>query len=341
MTTISIAMATYNGARHIAEQLESLAAQTRAPHELVVCDDGSSDETVAIVEGFAAEVGFPVRVVRNEANLGYADNFLKAASLCEGEWVAFCDQDDVWAPEKLERVAGVIGKNPDVLLVAHPAYLTDADGRPTGEVAWPSPERRYRRLEHNPWRSGMGCGQVFRAMLVKEIPYDRRFRLAPDRPEAVSPHDDWVLKLSQCLGDAHYMAQPLVYRRRHAASVTADKGPPTEAPRATLRRGDIVAELERTRALAADRAQVLRRCAEGAAPAHRRGLLDGAAYYERAAEVLRRRAAWRGKRGLARLRGAGATVASPAYWRTGPGIAGWRGLIRELTDLARPAEEGR
>lgn len=335
MSTISIAMATYNGERFIAEQLESLAAQTYRPHELVVCDDGSADGTTAIVEAFAARAPFPVRIFRNERNLGYACNFLKAASLCEGDWIAFCDQDDVWASQKLERVAEAIRRRPEVLLVAHPAYITDNEGRPTGEIAWPSRDRVYRRLTHNPWRSGMGCGQAFRAMLVKEIPWDLRFMIDPHRPEVTSPHDDWILKLSQCLGGAYNLAEPLVYRRRHAASVTAEKGPPTQAPRMRLRGRELMAELERSSVLAANRAEVLRRCVPASAPVHRPALLDAAVYFERAAKILEKRSAWRRRRGSSRLRAVLALLSSPAYWRTGPGVGGWRGLLREIVDLPR------
>lgn len=336
MIRISIAMATYNGERFIAEQLESLAAQTVAPHELVVCDDGSTDGTLGIVEAFARRSPFPVRVIRNEKNLGYADNFLKAASLCEAEWVAFCDQDDRWAPEKLALVGQAVGRDPEVLLVQHPAYLTDERGEPTGEVAWPSEERTYRRLGHFPWRSGMGCGQVFRTWLVREIPHDDRFMIDPERPSTTSPHDDWVLKLSQCLGSAHYMARPLVYRRRHAQSVTAERGPPMRLPKGALRRTGLAGELERYSILARNRAEVLRRCAARCAPSHGSRLLDSAAYFETAAVILERRSLWRTHRGLSRVAGALKLMSAPGYWRMGWGVVGWRGFLRDLLDL-KPA----
>jgi len=102
---ISIAMATYNGESFLAEQLDNLAKQTLKPLELVVCDDGSTDDTVAILEGFAALAPFPVSIHRNGTRLGHTENFLKAANLCSGKWIGFCDQDDVWLPNKLEVVA--------------------------------------------------------------------------------------------------------------------------------------------------------------------------------------------------------------------------------------------
>jgi hypothetical protein len=71
-------MATYNGARYIAEQLESFTRQTAIPSELVITDDGSTDDTLDIIDLFAARAPFPVRVERNVKRLGYRANFMKA-----------------------------------------------------------------------------------------------------------------------------------------------------------------------------------------------------------------------------------------------------------------------
>jgi glycosyltransferase involved in cell wall biosynthesis len=103
--SISVALCTYNGARYLREQLESVAAQTRKPAELVACDDGSQDETVSILEQFSSQVSFPVRVIRNQTNLGSTKNFEQAIRLCRGDFIALCDQDDWWSPQKLDSMA--------------------------------------------------------------------------------------------------------------------------------------------------------------------------------------------------------------------------------------------
>jgi glycosyltransferase involved in cell wall biosynthesis len=102
MTTISIAMATYNGARFIREQLNSLAAQTELPSELVVTDDGSTDNTIEIVSEFARNAPFPVSVFPGNQRLGFRANFMNCASLCSGDLISFCDQDDVWQTQDLK-----------------------------------------------------------------------------------------------------------------------------------------------------------------------------------------------------------------------------------------------
>src|ERR1017187_10286490 len=98
--TVSIAMATYNGEKFLSKQLESFSCQTLMPDELVVCDDGSRDGTLAILEAYAAEAQFPVRIIKNDTNLGYSANFAKATSLCKGEIILFSDQDDIWFDDK-------------------------------------------------------------------------------------------------------------------------------------------------------------------------------------------------------------------------------------------------
>src|SRR5688572_16778447 len=101
MRSISIAMATYNGATFLRQQLDSIAAQTVPPIEIHIGDDGSTDNTESIVAAFATRAPFPVRFFRNDNRLGYGANFIRTAQRCAGEWIAFCDQDDVWSPGKL------------------------------------------------------------------------------------------------------------------------------------------------------------------------------------------------------------------------------------------------
>src|SRR3990170_1386197 len=109
---ISVAMCTYNGATHLAEQLESIAAQDCVPDELVVCDDGSTDATSSMVEQFAARAPFSVRLEVNRQNLGCTQNFAKAVGLCRGQLILLADQDDLWMPQKVRRLAEVLSGHP-------------------------------------------------------------------------------------------------------------------------------------------------------------------------------------------------------------------------------------
>ena len=124
---ISIAMAAFNGAKYLVEQLNSFAHQTRLPDEVVVCDDCSTDTTAEILKVFACTSPFPITVVRNPANLGYTRNFEKAISLCTGDLIFLSDQDDVWYKDKIEKVLTTKNENPHVNVLICDAMYADED----------------------------------------------------------------------------------------------------------------------------------------------------------------------------------------------------------------------
>ena len=135
--TVSVAMCTYNGAKFVREQLDSIAAQTKLPSELVVCDDRSTDNTADIIRDFAATAPFAVHLHVNEQNLGRAakgitHNFEKAVALCTGELIVPCDQDDIWIPEKIERMAAILLADPGIGAVFSDAQLVTDAGTPKG-----------------------------------------------------------------------------------------------------------------------------------------------------------------------------------------------------------------
>lgn len=126
---ISVAITTYGGQRFIGEQLQSLLAQTRQPDEVVICDDRSKDDTVAVVQEFISMHGLTNwTVVRNEENLGYIENFRKAMGMTTGELVLTCDQDDIWYPEKLAITEQLFQTYPQMLACACDYEPVDADG---------------------------------------------------------------------------------------------------------------------------------------------------------------------------------------------------------------------
>lgn len=129
---ISVALCTYNGGRYLREQLDSIALQTRQPVELVACDDGSSDDTVSILVGFSDRVNFPVRIFKNSQRLGSTRNFDQAISLATGEFIALCDQDDRWAPEKLDRLSRFLIRDESIGGVFSDADIIDSQSNPIG-----------------------------------------------------------------------------------------------------------------------------------------------------------------------------------------------------------------
>ena len=214
-------MATYNGASYLREQLESLAAQSFLPHELVLCDDGSTDATLATAENFSALAPFPVRIRRNAVRLGYADNFLNAASSCKGEWIAFCDQDDFWLPNRLSAAAEAIGtEDDDLMMVVQAAELTDHALHPRG-CRLPEIAHRHvkpRNTHYGFWvRPGFSLtirGSLVRALDWRERPLDY---VPCQLPQS---HDKWACMLANALGKVAYLPESAAIFRRHDAALT-------------------------------------------------------------------------------------------------------------------------
>lgn len=131
MLKVSVACCTYNGEKFIYEQLQSMANQTRLPDEVVVCDDGSFDNTVALIKLFASTAPFTIRLFENEGQpLRSTKNFEKAITLCKGEIIVLSDQDDVWDPNKVELLEKAIDDGAG--LVFSDATLVDENLQPLG-----------------------------------------------------------------------------------------------------------------------------------------------------------------------------------------------------------------
>jgi len=215
---ISVAMCTYNGVAYLGEQLRSIAAQSRPPDELVVCDDKSADATREIVAEFAASAPFPVHLQLNEHNLGSTRNFAQAIRLCRGDVIALSDQDDVWLPEKLRRLEDCFLLNPEVGLVFTDAEVVDEDLRPLGYRLWESMgfDSARRQLMRNgraldvllPGWTVTGATMAFRSSfrsLVLEIP--------TDLPVI---HDGWIALLIASVARVSFIEEPLIKYRQHA-----------------------------------------------------------------------------------------------------------------------------
>jgi glycosyltransferase involved in cell wall biosynthesis len=126
-TLVSIAMCTYNGAKFLTQQLNSIINQTYRNLEIIVVDDRSDDATVDIVKSFAAKDN-RIKVYENEINLGYNKNFERVLRLTTGNYIAISDQDDIWEVDKIQKLVNNIGNN---WLIFSNSVLITADGKVT------------------------------------------------------------------------------------------------------------------------------------------------------------------------------------------------------------------
>jgi glycosyltransferase involved in cell wall biosynthesis len=211
---ISVALCTYNGERFLPQQLASIAKQIRPPDELVVCDDRSTDRTVALLREFAASSPYPVRIFENEHNLGYAANFERAIRLCEGDLIALSDQDDIWYPIRLERSEKEFAAHPQAGLVFSDADVINDSNELAGPTLWQrlgfAGKRAQDLLDGHyvvlaKHRFVTGATVMFRAAL--------RDRLLPIGDGWI--HDEWIALIAAAFSDLRPIDQPLIRYRIH------------------------------------------------------------------------------------------------------------------------------
>ncbi|CAN5519318.1 N/A [soil metagenome] len=214
---LSVALGTHNGARYIAQQLESILNQTVPPTEIVLSDDASTDDTVALAR---ATVGdrVPLKVILNNPALGVVANFEQAVLACTGELIALSDQDDAWHPEKVERIHRVFDERPGVSLVHTDARLVAGDGHPLGMSLLRSLEARASELreihEGHAFSTLLrrnlvtGATTVFRASLLTSA--------TPFSTEWV--HDEWLAIISAAVATNEVLEEELIDYRQHGGN---------------------------------------------------------------------------------------------------------------------------
>ena|GEM_PF-264127 len=220
---LSVVMATYHGARYLRAQLESIAAQTLQPDELVLSDDGSADDTLAIAEAFRRVAPFPVRILRTGGRFGSTQNFSHALLAAHGDIIALADQDDVWLPDKLARSMQAMEAlqaeaGADVpLLVYGDLAVVDEE---LHEIA-PS---LMRRQHFTPEPDGLAALRVLACMNFAvgcTMLLNRALRdIACPIPTGAVFHDWWLpLACAAAGGRLGYVDAPLLRYRQHGSNV--------------------------------------------------------------------------------------------------------------------------
>ncbi len=209
--TVSVALASYNGAAYIEEQLRSVLVQLGPDDEVVVSDDGSSDGTREQLARLAAADG-RIRIIDGPKE-GVVHNFEHALSHCRGDVIFLCDQDDIWRPGKVQKALAVM-EDKQTLLVLHDAQVVDSGGKLLSPSFF-----EMRGCRSGYWRNLMknsfiGCCMAFkRELLQTALPF----------PRDIPMHDQWLGLLAEKKHGVRLIREPLLSYRRHGGNVTGDK----------------------------------------------------------------------------------------------------------------------
>ncbi len=220
---LSVAMATYNGARYIEEQLNTLLNQSLKVDEVIISDDCSSDDTEKIVRGFIEKNNLhdSWRFEVNSHNLGYAANFMNALNKTTGDYVFFCDQDDLWVPERVEHMLKAMESNENIALLGsefEPFACTEDAPKPHAwEIKTFKNDGSIEKLEFNPaniFIGCQGCTMCMRRSFLEKI---------KDYWYKNWAHDEYVWKLALCMDGLYFLHETTLKRRLHSDNVTLHK----------------------------------------------------------------------------------------------------------------------
>ena len=217
MTRISIALATYNGQAFLEEQLNSYVTQVRRPDELVVGDDGSTDETLAILKSFAAGAPFSVRLLDGPSGGRVAANFERTIGACSGDLILLSDQDDIWLPDKIAAVERVMAAAPAMLALHHDEWLMDSDSGERLPQTMASRLRQLKSWDHSLFAANCMALRQSVLPIVLPIPAGQGF-------------DDWLSLIPESLGARLILDEPLQYWRRHGDNYSTPAAAEADPP---------------------------------------------------------------------------------------------------------------
>jgi glycosyltransferase involved in cell wall biosynthesis len=227
MHQVDIALGLYNGASFLPEFLDSLEKQSFQDWGLVVRDDGSRDESVAIVQRWCAQHGRPLKLLEDDlGNLRVIGNFSECLRHTEAPYVMLADQDDVWLPHKIEdavtemrRMESEAGDHTPIAIYCD-LEVVDASLKQLHPSFLELQGQGQRRLPTLPQlltqNVAPGCSMVVnRALLSVGLPI----------PSQAAMHDWWLMLLARALGRVGHLRRPgIAYRQHGGNQVGARRG---------------------------------------------------------------------------------------------------------------------
>ncbi|MFY1048345.1 glycosyltransferase family 2 protein [Chryseobacterium sp. GP-SGM7] len=217
MTKISVALCTYNGEKFIHQQIDSILNQTLKVDEIVICDDGSKDNTSNILLEYQNKLPGVFKIYNNEQNLRSVKNFEKAISLCTGDIIFLSDQDDKWQTDKVETMLNYFLKNPQISVLATNGFALDGDDNTIERYSlWDVPrflrEKKinvdYFKIISNVSNIATGASMAIRKEYLEKIlpfPILENFH-----------HDEWIALVASSEKKFELLNEKLFYYREHS-----------------------------------------------------------------------------------------------------------------------------
>ena len=216
LKSITVLMCVYNGERFLLEQLESLRNQTRQPEEVIIYDDCSTDSSVILINQYISKYNLSSswKIKINQYRKDWRFNFYDAISECNGDLIFFCDQDDVWYPDKISIMADAMQKNPDICVLTGFFKTIDANGNSVNVMDWTSKNIYNRKIIKSylgesifVWKQRNGCTMVIRKIVKEQLKYFNR--------NENFAHDVWALNIGSLLGGCYHINYPVIKYRVH------------------------------------------------------------------------------------------------------------------------------
>ncbi len=202
---ISVCLATYNGEKFIGEQLDSILCQISEIDELIISDDGSTDDTINVINSYNDS---RIKLFFNQGKHGYVTNFENALINAKGDYIILSDQDDVWMPNKVTIVSEKL-KTHD--LIMHDAEIVDGAGKRLGKTFYSIIGHKHTGFFANCLRPRfLGCCMAFnKKVLAKALPMNSL------------DHDYWIGMLALCKFKVAFIDDKLICYRRHGGNVSS------------------------------------------------------------------------------------------------------------------------
>ncbi|MDP3884873.1 glycosyltransferase [Hydrogenophaga sp.] len=207
---IAVALATYNGGKYLELFLNSLSYQILPPDELIVSDDASTDNTLAVINAFAMSAPFPVTIFSNKKNVGYSQNFSNALSHCFADLVFCADQDDYWLPDKINFIKQKFVEHPNIVLTIHDIEFCNSHLTPIGQSKL---ERMNGVFDLNS-EYVVGMATAIRGEFLK---------ICMPIPNSLdTAYDNWLHSCSVAVEKKMIVPEILALHRRHASNATTN-----------------------------------------------------------------------------------------------------------------------